>query len=88
MPLHAEAERGIGFFDRFDHAVGGAGADDEAVAGPADRLMMPAVDAAAAGGIRPVAEHGREPGSGHDLDVVAVVVLRLVDRVRQAGLDR
>ncbi len=88
MPLHADAERGVRFFDRFDHAVGGAGADDEAVAGPADRLVMPAVDAAAAGGVGSVPQHGREPASSDDLDLVAVEVLRLLDRVRQAALDR
>ena len=51
VPLHADAERGVRLLDRLDHAVGGAGADDQPVAGPADRLMMPAVDAAAAGGV-------------------------------------
>jgi hypothetical protein len=54
VPLHADAERGIRFLDPLDDLVVSDRRCDESLAQPADRLVVPAVDAA---GIR----HDRGP---------------------------
>ena len=49
--------------------------------------MVPAVDAAAASTSAPRRARASGAGAGHDLDVVRIGVLRLIDRVCRASLD-
>ncbi len=89
VPLHADAELGVGLLDRLDHAVGRRGRRDQAGPDATDGLMVAAVDAAACARRRPTApsaRSSREPGV--DVNGVGFGALRLDDAVRERRGDR
>ena len=91
VPLHADAERARSARSMaFDDAVGAPSADATSPSpSRADRLMVPAVDAAACTRRRRSRPSAAcEPRAGHDRDVVRDGVLRFVDAVRQIGRHR
>src|SRR5262245_23353208 len=80
VPLDADAEWRVRLFDPLDHSIRRAGVDDQAIARLSDRLVVPAVDAAAAGAIQAILQHGGQPRACRDVNLVALEILGLLDR--------